>query len=284
MTLPFGAVASMYDDVRPGYPPAILPAITDYHGGVPASVAELGAGTGKATELLVRLKAGEQRDPDDGREVPVIAVEPDPRMSAVLRAKFPAVNVVTSTFEAWSPPPGGVELIACGLAWHWLAPDTRNRLALDALSPGGTLAVFAHQYRFAAPAAERRIEAAMLAVGDVDAKRSDHWIFDDIAGSGLFADVTEQVFHSAAEFTTERYLKLTRTFSPFRRRPPEQQSAYLAALRQALDDLGGAVTLELETALILARRPGRARWRSSAGTARSYGVNDDKEAAHAAER
>src|SRR4051812_2862200 len=112
MTLPFGAVASMYDDVRPGYPPAILPAITDYHGGVPASVAELGAGTGKATELLVRVKAGEQRDPDAGGKAPVIAVEPARRRGAARRANFPAVNVVTSTFEAWSPPPGGVELIA----------------------------------------------------------------------------------------------------------------------------------------------------------------------------
>jgi predicted RNA methylase len=87
MTLLFGAVASMYDDVRPGYPPAILTAITDYHGGIPAAVAELGAGTGKGTELLVRLGA------------PVTAIEPDARMAAVLQAKFPEVRVANVPFE-----------------------------------------------------------------------------------------------------------------------------------------------------------------------------------------
>ena len=57
MTQIFGEVASMYDDVRPAYPDQVLDAITEYHGGAPASVVDLGAGTGKGTELLVRLDA-----------------------------------------------------------------------------------------------------------------------------------------------------------------------------------------------------------------------------------
>ena len=72
MTGIFGAVASMYDDVRPGYPAEVLDAIVDFQGG-PTSVAELGAGTGKGTELLVRLG------------MPVTCVEPDPRMAAASR-------------------------------------------------------------------------------------------------------------------------------------------------------------------------------------------------------
>ena len=42
MTQIFGEVASMYDDVRPAYPSQVLDAIIEYHGGVPASVVDLG--------------------------------------------------------------------------------------------------------------------------------------------------------------------------------------------------------------------------------------------------
>jgi len=85
-------VASTYDDVRAGYPDEVLDEIRAYRGAPPASVADLGAGTGKATELLLRLGA------------PVTAIEPDPRMADVLRAKFPAVEVVGAAFEEWTPP------------------------------------------------------------------------------------------------------------------------------------------------------------------------------------
>ncbi|MFF5228493.1 hypothetical protein [Dactylosporangium sp. NPDC000521] len=54
--------------------------------------------------------------------------------------------------------------------------------------------------------------------------------------------------------TTEAYLRLVRTFGPFRARPPQEQDALLAALERALDSLGGTV-LDLRTTLTLARRP-----------------------------
>ncbi len=67
----FGEVASPYDDARPGYPDDVRRAILDYLGRPPADAVELGAGTGKATGLLLRLGA------------PLTAIEPDPRMAAL---------------------------------------------------------------------------------------------------------------------------------------------------------------------------------------------------------
>ncbi|WP_442934672.1 methyltransferase domain-containing protein [Micromonospora sp. CPCC 205739] len=111
----FGEVAGDYDDARPGYPPAVAEAILAYHGRVPPRLVEVGAGTGLATGLLARLGA------------PVTCVEPDRRMAAVLAARHPAVEVVVAPFEEWTPPPGGVPLLACAMAWHWLDPTTRCR-------------------------------------------------------------------------------------------------------------------------------------------------------------
>src|SRR5204862_8031068 len=105
----------------------------------------------KGTELLVTLAPS------------VTCIEPDPRMAAVLRAKFGNVRLVRSTFEEWAPPPGGVDMIACACGWHWLDEAARARLAHAALAPGGTLAIFRHRYGFANPAVEVAIGAAFAA-------------------------------------------------------------------------------------------------------------------------
>ncbi|MEE3919938.1 class I SAM-dependent methyltransferase [Micromonospora sp. BRA006-A] len=133
----FGTVADLYERARPGYPPKLAESIVAYHGGTPASVVEVGAGTGKGTEVLARLSA------------PLTCVEPDALMAARLAERFPEARVEATTFERWSPPAGGVDVLACAMAWHWLDAATRNALARRALAPGGTLAVFGHRYDYA---------------------------------------------------------------------------------------------------------------------------------------
>jgi SAM-dependent methyltransferase len=234
----FGSVAAMYDDVRPGYPRAIADAIVAFHGRVPATIVEVGAGTGKGTEILVRIGAA------------VTCVEPDERMAAVLRANFPGVRVVTAMFEQWDAPPGGVDVIACALAWHWLDPATRSARARAALAPGGTLAVFGHTYGYADPAVSAAIDGVLQAVDPTVRERDAHWIRDDVAESGEFTQVEERIWHTYPELTRDHYLRLVQTFSSFRRHSAEDQRAALSGLTAVLGD---TVTLDLTTTLVLAR-------------------------------
>jgi hypothetical protein len=242
MTRAFGEVAAMYDDVRPGYPDDIPAAVVAYHGGVPERIVEVGAGTGKGTGTLLGIGA------------PITCIEPDARMAAVLREKFPGVRVEHSTFEQWTAPPGGVPLIACARAWHWLDEATRHRRAHDALTPGGTLAAFGHKYGYADPAHADAVTGAIHAVEPGVQDRGDTWLVDDIAGSGVFADVQATVWHRPLELSTERYLQLFQTFGPFRKRTPEQQTEVLERLGAVVDGLGGSIVLRLRTTLVLARR------------------------------
>ncbi len=245
MTGVFGAVAATYDEVRPGYPAALAASVVDHHGGAPARIVEVGAGTGKGTEVLHRIGA------------PLTCIEPDPGMAAVLRTRFPDVTVHAGRFEDWAPPPGGVPLLACAMAWHWLDPARRNRLAHDALAPSGTLAVFAHHYGYADPAHGEALLAAICRLDSSVTERPEGWFRDDIAGSGLFVDVTATTWARGLVLPRERYLRLMRTFGPYRERPPELRAAALRAVGAVLDDLGGAVTMDLRTTLVLARRPAR---------------------------
>ena len=113
----FGEVAGDYADVRAGYADELVTAVFDYLGRVSERVVEPGAGTGKATEAF------------GARGVPVTCVEPDPAMARVLRGRLPGVEVAVCRFEDWVPPAGGVPLLICAQAWHWL--DESTRLARD---------------------------------------------------------------------------------------------------------------------------------------------------------
>ncbi|HLL64293.1 MAG TPA: class I SAM-dependent methyltransferase [Micromonosporaceae bacterium] len=239
----FGAIAESYDEVRPGYPAELGPAILDYHGSVPTSVVEIGAGTGKGTQLLVGLGA------------PVTCIEPDAGMAAVLRTRFPDVQVHAETFERWVPPSGGVPMLACALAWHWLDPATRNQRAHAALTPGGTLAVLGHKYDHADPGHARAIHAALRVLDPTVQERAADWFHSDIIDSGLFADVRPHVVTRHVELSKEGYLKLMQTFGPFRTRSSELQRRGVEAVGAALDGLGGGTTLAVRTTLVLARRP-----------------------------
>ncbi|MEV4350385.1 methyltransferase domain-containing protein [Actinoplanes sp. NPDC049596] len=240
MALVFGEVAGLYDDVRPGYPDELRRAIDEAAPAGPA--VDIGAGTGKGTEVLVAIRED------------VTAIEPDPRMAAVLRGKFPAVEVLVTTFEEWVPPAGGTGLLTCAMAWHWMDESTRNQRAEKALAPGGVLAVFGHRFGYADPALSAAIGEVFDRAGRDVKLRSGHWFADDLRASGLWPRVDEHEWHQDLPLSTERYLDLTRTFSPFRRHSPELQQRLLDGLREAIDGFGGTIDIDLHTTLVLARR------------------------------
>ncbi|MET7877683.1 class I SAM-dependent methyltransferase [Micromonospora profundi] len=241
----FGGVADLYEHARPDYPAEIAEAVLAYHGGTPASVVEIGAGTGKGTDVLVRIGA------------PLTCVEPDERMAARLAERFPASRVEMTTFERWTPPAGGADVLACATAWHWLDPATRNAQARRALAPGGTLSVFAHRYGYTDADQRAAVQAALHSVDPDMRDRPVDWFHRDIVESGQFDDVRREVFRRELRLDKARYLALVRTFGPYLSRTPEQQQRGIAALDRLVDDFGGSVVLDLRTTLVLGRADAR---------------------------
>jgi SAM-dependent methyltransferase len=119
----FGAAAAEYVAGRPDYPAAIV----DWLVGAAASVADVGAGTGKLTAALVR----------PGREV--VAVEPDAGMLAALAREVPGARVEQGSGEALPLPDASVDAIVYGQAWHWVDVPAASAEAARVLRPGGSL-------------------------------------------------------------------------------------------------------------------------------------------------
>jgi ubiquinone/menaquinone biosynthesis C-methylase UbiE len=126
--LSFGAVAAAYARYRPGYPAAALDwALAPAPGG---AVLDLGAGTGKVTEALLRRPG-----------VRVTAVDPDPAMLAQLRTDFPAVAAYEGTAEQIPLPAAAVDAVVVGTAWHWFDRALAEPEIARVLRPGGVLVV-----------------------------------------------------------------------------------------------------------------------------------------------
>jgi SAM-dependent methyltransferase len=125
----FGAVAAQYAEYRPGYPAeavrwCVAPLGRDVAG---LRLLDLGAGTGKLTELLIELGADVQ------------AVEPDPEMLAELRRRLPLVHAMAGSAEQIPVPDQSVDAVLCGTALHWFdLPRALPEIA-RVLVPGGTL-------------------------------------------------------------------------------------------------------------------------------------------------
>ena len=120
----FGVVAAEYDKWRPSYPSAAVDWLAP---SAPARVADVGAGTGKLTELLL------------ARGLDVDAVEPDQRMLMVLEHNNPAARSHHSDSEHIPVEDTSLDAVLVADAWHWFESEPTIREIRRVLKPGGWL-------------------------------------------------------------------------------------------------------------------------------------------------
>ncbi len=128
----FGGAVDAYDRTRPTYPlDAVQWCVAADHD-VRRRVVDLGAGTGKLTEVL--LAAGHE----------VLAVEPDDVMRTRLADRLDdhpgLVAVHGGTAEDMPVADSSVDAVVAGQAWHWFDEDVVGPELARVVRPGGTVA------------------------------------------------------------------------------------------------------------------------------------------------
>jgi SAM-dependent methyltransferase len=254
--LAFGRVAQTYDEARPSYPPAAIDAVMRLAAlAPPARILEVGAGTGKATELLAQ------------RGFEVLALEPSPDMARVARAKlgrYPRVRIAESEFEGWRPAEPWPALFSAQ-AWHWIAPAARYALAHAALAPGGTLAALwtfpdwpacplheplADVYRTAAP----QLTGDFPMHPDSDPVRlGGDWETETAAG-GRFTAAEVLTFPWVQAYSSSEYVRLLGTHQDHILLSDDERARLMEAVARCIDGSGGVLEMPWVTYVCLARR------------------------------
>ena len=104
----------------------------------PLRVADIGAGTGKMSELLARAGAV------------VDAVEPSDAMRAQA-SSIPDVTWHGGVAEDTGLPNGAFDIVVFAQSWHWVDSELAGREAARILTPGGTLGIVWNQMDVSIP-------------------------------------------------------------------------------------------------------------------------------------
>lgn len=240
----FDRNAALYDDVRPGYPPAVIDELRAHVAGT--HVLEVGAGTGKATELLARSG------------YTVTAVEPGVQLCAILRAKaLPDVQVVQARFEDLHPH--DFDLVLAAQSWHWMAADRFERAA--AAAP--VLVILRNEKAPIDRALRAELDVAYdhhLPAGakpphdEVPGARADYT--RSIIDSGLYRPPYVAELPWTERYPTARYLQLLATYSDHAVLPAATRDALFAEIAAAIDRRGGMIEVPYVTLVFIAHRLG----------------------------
>jgi ubiquinone/menaquinone biosynthesis C-methylase UbiE len=122
----FGSVAEAYDRGRPTFP---VEAVRWLVGENPATVLEVGAGTGKLTERLVAL----------GHDVH--ATEPAEEMLEILHRNLPDTRTTRSSAEELPVPDRSVDVVVAAQSFHWFDLERALPEIARVLRPGGHVAL-----------------------------------------------------------------------------------------------------------------------------------------------
>jgi SAM-dependent methyltransferase len=273
----FDGVAAAYDEVRPGYPPALVDAAIERGGLGPGSrVLEVGCGTGKLTESLV------------ARGLVVDAVDPGPNMIEAARQRVSATDAVRfhlGRFEDLTLPEEAFAALFSATAFHWLDPAIAWSKAAAHLELAGVLALLTYigirdertaeneeafhaLLRKHAPEIEEalpRMRDLPTIMAGVDERRGNasevwDWLLGGRFGLGnadaadLFGEVEVQTVISSLQQTADEVLAHFRTTSLYFQIDPARRQAFEDDDRRQMEQRGGTVRYTQAAVLMTARR------------------------------
>ena len=252
----FGTDPAAYDAARPGHPDGVYAILQGRCGLRPGTkVLEVGPGTGQATQRLLALGAS-----------PLVAIEPDPRLAAFVRARLGiGVEIRETTLED-AELEGDFDLAVAASSFHWVEEERGLAKLHAALRPRGCIALWwtlfgdptrADPFR---TAVDPLMHELPRSPSEADRGRPPFGSDDTARGAALgaagFEEMTAQRFEWTHTWSTQGIRSLFGTFSPILALEPPRREALLDAVAHIADaQFGGNVTKPLVTTVYAARKP-----------------------------
>ncbi|MEO9176955.1 MAG: class I SAM-dependent methyltransferase [Gaiellales bacterium] len=239
----FDGAELAYERARPGYAlEALLTALLLAGCGDLGDVADLAAGTGKLTRVLAPHASS------------IVAIEPSAAMREAFRLALPDVEVIGGRAEQIPLPDGSLDLVAVGEAFHWFRPVPAIAEIARVLRPGGALLVARNEVRSDAAPWLARVYAERS--GRRVRRPGLNWR-RALEQSAQFEGFCEAAKPHDQQLTNDALVDLSRSMSRVNALGPEARDAYLARLRELVDEHAPQpLIVPYRTRAVAARRRG----------------------------
>lgn len=243
----FGAAKTEYTQFRPTYPNEVYNIVLQAAPQPHACAADLGAGTGIATNVLANNFES------------VIAVEPDAVMLAA--GKFaPNVKLQCVFAEDANIPHGSCQLITCANAFYWMDGE-RLLFEVDRwLAPRGVFAAWRYRFPLVRNAAARELLQNELAAKwepfRHERLRDEEYTLRTIQASALFRNIQVREVPNITTLTPQQLAGFfaSTSYASAYAATLEDKDAYFAALAENLAAaMGGPAEVDFGLELIVSQ-------------------------------
>ncbi|HSJ51026.1 MAG TPA: class I SAM-dependent methyltransferase [Actinomycetota bacterium] len=220
----FEAAVERYERGRPGYPDDAVTYLVDRLGiGEGSDLIELGAGTGKLTELLVHTGAR------------IVAIEPVDGMRRALERNVPTARVLGGTAEAIPLPHASADAAVAAQSFHWFDGDLALAEIHRVLRPEGRLGLVWNVRDEASDWSERLTAILDRLAGDGPRYRTLRWraAFEETT---LFGPLHRQVSYHLHQVTREAFLDRVLSVSYVASAPEPDRRRVVEEVAQLLDE------------------------------------------------
>ncbi|HEY1480266.1 MAG TPA: class I SAM-dependent methyltransferase [Gaiellales bacterium] len=240
----FDGIERAYERVRPTYAiDAILAALLLAGCGDVGDVADLAAGTGKLTRLLVPHAST------------IVAIEPSPAMRRAFQLALPDVEIVDGRAEEIPLPDASLDLVTVGEAFHWFRPAPAIAEIGRVLRPGGALVIAFNEWRTDAAPWLRNVFSRERS-GRRVRRPGRNWR-RTLEQSELFDGYCEAARPHEQQLTPSGFVDLVRSMSHVNALDEDARAAYVESLRLLVDEQAPTpLIVPIRTRAFAARRRG----------------------------
>lgn len=251
----YSSVADAYNKVRPRYPEKLIDRVSELARLSPRSIIlEVGCGPGTATVAFAKCGFN------------MVCLEPNREFYQIARKncqQYPSVEVRNISFEEWELEPKKFNAILAATSWHWVSSEIKYTKAVEVLQDNGFLILFWNkelqpQYEAYQMFEEvYQLHAPSLARFEVIEAQEEilRNLGQEILDSGQFKDLVSEQILVEVTYSTDDYLTLLCTYSPYIKLDSQLRNSLFEGLRDKIDkNLGGYIQLSYLSTFQIAQK------------------------------
>ncbi|WP_341528183.1 class I SAM-dependent methyltransferase [Nostoc sp. UHCC 0302] len=251
----YSPAAEAYNKARPQYPQDLIEQVINVAQlSTDSKILEVGCGPATATVAIAQLGCS------------IICLEPNPDFYKLAQQNcqaYPNVEIQNTSFEEWTLLPLEFDAVLAASSFHWISPEVGYPKAANALKENGNLILLWNkELQPAYEVYQRLSEVYQLYAPTLD-RYEDRETQEDILrqlgniaiDSGQFKNLIAGQVTSEVTYTSDEYLMLLNTYSPYLKLDSYSKEALFAGLKHRIEEeFGGSLQLSYISAFHIAQK------------------------------